>query len=201
MTIYHLIRPPDRDIWWEHIQASPPNLCKFCQELQTVTRLFAAFLFFDSFPLNSLSNKEEFKGKLSNFFVATCLHSITELKFSKISALLLKSVHAPHAPRAPPLLTFGFKTNFRSWRCHQMARKDSKQANSGKCWMMERNYHQIRNEDGHTVTYIITVEGQDIEVTKELYRVYSKADRESGIYWSRIAITVFRHIVILTTTA
>lgn len=58
-----------------------------------------------------------------------------------------------------------------------MARKDSKQANSRKCWMLERNYRQIRNEDGHTVTYIITVEGQDIEVTKELYQIYSKADR------------------------
>lgn len=58
-----------------------------------------------------------------------------------------------------------------------MARKDSKQANFRKSWMSERNYHQIRNKDGHTVTYIITVEGQDIEVTKEIYRVYSKADR------------------------
>ena len=106
MTTYHLIRPPNRYIWWEHIQENPPDLSKFCQKPQTVTRLFAAFLFFDSFPLNPPLFERGFKGRLSTFIARSCFHSIAELKFSKISASLLKFAYAP---RAPPLLTFGFK--------------------------------------------------------------------------------------------
>lgn len=67
MITHHLIRPPDRYIWWEHIQRSPPNLSKFCQELQTVTQLFAALLFFDSIPHNPLSNFRGLWGMLSNY--------------------------------------------------------------------------------------------------------------------------------------
>lgn len=104
--MYHLIRPPSRYIWWEYAQERPPNLIIFCQKLQTVTWLFAAFLFFNSFSLNSLSNKRGFRGKLSNFITDLCLCSIAVLEYSKISASLLKFVSASYAPRAPPLPVF-----------------------------------------------------------------------------------------------
>ena len=58
-----------------------------------------------------------------------------------------------------------------------MAKKDLRQHKTSKNWKLERNYRQIRNKDGQTIAYLITVEGQDITVTKEIYQAYSKADR------------------------
>ena len=43
-------------------------------------------------------------------------------------------------------------------------------------WQRERNYRKIKNSDG-TFTCVITVDGIDVEVTEEVYKVYSQADR------------------------
>ena len=43
-------------------------------------------------------------------------------------------------------------------------------------WQKGRNYRKLKNEDG-TITYIITVDGVDVEVTEEVYKMYSQADR------------------------
>ncbi len=45
-----------------------------------------------------------------------------------------------------------------------------------KYWQKQRNYRKYGNADG-TVTYIITVDGQDVEVSAEVYLAYSQADR------------------------
>lgn len=46
-----------------------------------------------------------------------------------------------------------------------------------KKWQEERNYKKIMKPDG-TVINIITVEGQDVEVTDEIFTVYSQMDRQ-----------------------
>jgi RNA polymerase sigma factor (sigma-70 family) len=43
-------------------------------------------------------------------------------------------------------------------------------------WQKERNYRKFENEDG-SVIHIITVDGEDIEVSAEVYKVYAQADR------------------------
>ena len=43
-------------------------------------------------------------------------------------------------------------------------------------WQKDRNYRKYANEDG-SFTYIITVDGEDVEVNEEIYKVYSQADR------------------------
>jgi len=45
-----------------------------------------------------------------------------------------------------------------------------------KHWQKSRNYRKQKNDDG-SVTYIITVDGQDVEVNEEVYKAYSGADR------------------------
>jgi DNA-directed RNA polymerase specialized sigma24 family protein len=45
-----------------------------------------------------------------------------------------------------------------------------------KHWQKIRNYRQKQHEDG-TVTYSITVDGQNVEVSPEVYKAYSQADR------------------------
>ena len=43
-------------------------------------------------------------------------------------------------------------------------------------WQKDRNYRKYKHDDG-SVTYIITVDGEDVEVNEDVYKAYSKADR------------------------
>jgi len=43
-------------------------------------------------------------------------------------------------------------------------------------WQRYRNYRKNENDEGLT-TYIITVDGVDVEVSEEIYKAYSQADR------------------------
>lgn len=43
-------------------------------------------------------------------------------------------------------------------------------------WQRYRNYRKNENDEGLT-TYIITVDGVDVEVSEEIYNAYSQADR------------------------
>ncbi len=45
-----------------------------------------------------------------------------------------------------------------------------------KYWQKKRNYRTKKNTDG-TLSYIITVDGQDVEVSPEVYKAYSQEDR------------------------
>lgn len=45
-----------------------------------------------------------------------------------------------------------------------------------KYWQKQRNYRKYENADG-TVTCVITVDGQDVDVNAEVYKAYSQADR------------------------
>ncbi len=44
-------------------------------------------------------------------------------------------------------------------------------------WQEARNYRQIRNENGDVTAYIIRVDDVDVEVSAEIYRAYSNAER------------------------
>lgn len=46
-----------------------------------------------------------------------------------------------------------------------------------KKWQENRNYTRIRNEQDEIIARIITVDGVDVEVTEEVFLVYSQADR------------------------
>ena len=43
-------------------------------------------------------------------------------------------------------------------------------------WQKDRNYRKYKNEDD-TFRYVISIEGEDVEVTDEVYEAYSQADR------------------------
>jgi DNA-directed RNA polymerase specialized sigma24 family protein len=45
-----------------------------------------------------------------------------------------------------------------------------------KYWQKARNYRKYEREDG-TFFHIITVDGEDVEVSAEVYQAYSQADR------------------------
>jgi len=45
-----------------------------------------------------------------------------------------------------------------------------------KYWQKARNYRKYEREDG-TFVHIITVDGEDVEVSAEVYQAYSQADR------------------------
>ncbi len=45
-----------------------------------------------------------------------------------------------------------------------------------KYWQKKRNYRAWKNADG-TFTFVITVDGQAVEVSPEVYKAYSQADR------------------------
>jgi len=45
-----------------------------------------------------------------------------------------------------------------------------------KYWQKARNYRKYEREDGMFV-YLITVDGEDVEVSAEVYQAYSQADR------------------------
>lgn len=46
-----------------------------------------------------------------------------------------------------------------------------------KKWQESRNYRQVKNDAGEIISYIITVDGIDVEVPEAVYRAYSQADR------------------------
>ena len=46
-----------------------------------------------------------------------------------------------------------------------------------KKWQERRNYRQVKNDAGEIISYIITVDGVDVEVPEGVYRAYSQADR------------------------
>ena len=43
-------------------------------------------------------------------------------------------------------------------------------------WKKDRNYRKSQNRDG-SFTYVITVDGETVEVSEEVYMAYSQADR------------------------
>ena len=53
-------------------------------------------------------------------------------------------------------------------------------------WQRVRNYRKIGNSDG-SVTYIITVDGNDVEVSEEVFAAYSQADRRERYQTEREA--------------
>ncbi len=46
-----------------------------------------------------------------------------------------------------------------------------------KNWKETRNYRRIKDNDGNIVANIITIDGEDVEVTEEVFLAYSQADR------------------------
>ena len=46
-----------------------------------------------------------------------------------------------------------------------------------KNWQKDRNYKKQENADG-SYTYIITVDGEDVEVSKEIYKAHSSSERK-----------------------
>ena len=44
-------------------------------------------------------------------------------------------------------------------------------------WQESRNYRRIKNETGEVVANVITIDGQDIEVSADIFDAYSQADR------------------------
>ena len=48
-----------------------------------------------------------------------------------------------------------------------------------KNWQKNRNYKRVKDKDGNVVTNIITVFGQDIKVSDEIFDTYSQMDRRA----------------------
>lgn len=46
-----------------------------------------------------------------------------------------------------------------------------------KKWQENRNYRRIKDEHGHVLANIITVDGRDVAVTEDVFLAYSQADR------------------------
>ncbi|MDR1669122.1 MAG: RNA polymerase subunit sigma-70 [Oscillospiraceae bacterium] len=53
-------------------------------------------------------------------------------------------------------------------------------------WQRVRNYRKIGNSDG-SITYIIIVNGKDVEVSEEVFTAYSQADRRERYQTEREA--------------
>lgn len=49
-----------------------------------------------------------------------------------------------------------------------------------KKWQKNRNYKRIKDKDGNVVANIITVFGQDVEVSDEIFDTYSQMDRRAA---------------------
>lgn len=47
-----------------------------------------------------------------------------------------------------------------------------------KKWQKDRNYKRVKDKDGNVVANIITVFGQDVEVSEEVFAAYSQMDRQ-----------------------
>ena len=48
-----------------------------------------------------------------------------------------------------------------------------------KNWQKNRNYKRIKDKDGNVVANIITVFGQDVEVSDEIFATYAQVDRRA----------------------
>ena len=48
-----------------------------------------------------------------------------------------------------------------------------------KNWQKNRNYKRVKDKDGNVVANIITVFGQDVEVSDEIFDTYSQMDRRA----------------------
>ena len=48
-----------------------------------------------------------------------------------------------------------------------------------KKWQKDRNYKRVKDKDGNVVANIITVLGQDVEVSDEIFDTYSQMDRRA----------------------
>lgn len=48
-----------------------------------------------------------------------------------------------------------------------------------KNWQKNRNYKRVKDKDGNIVANIITVFGQDVEVSDEIFDTYSQMDRRA----------------------
>ena len=48
-----------------------------------------------------------------------------------------------------------------------------------KKWQKDRNYKRVKDKDGNVVANIITVFGQDVEVSDEIFDTYSQMDRRA----------------------
>ncbi len=46
-----------------------------------------------------------------------------------------------------------------------------------KNWKETRNYRRIKDNDGNIVANIITINGEDVEVTEEVFLAYSQSER------------------------
>ena len=46
-----------------------------------------------------------------------------------------------------------------------------------KKWQESRNYRRIKDKNGNIIANIITIDGEDIEVTEEVFLAYSQSDR------------------------
>ena len=51
-------------------------------------------------------------------------------------------------------------------------------------WKTVRNYRRVRDENGGVTAYIITVDGQDVEVSEEVFVYYARMERhEVYVEW------------------
>ena len=48
-----------------------------------------------------------------------------------------------------------------------------------KKWQKDRNYKRVKDKDGNVIANIITVFGQDVEVSDEIFDIYSQMDRRA----------------------
>lgn len=48
-----------------------------------------------------------------------------------------------------------------------------------KNWQKNRNYKRVKDKDGNVVANIITVFGQDVEVSDEIFAAYAQVDRRA----------------------
>lgn len=46
-----------------------------------------------------------------------------------------------------------------------------------KKWQEKRNYKRLKDEQGNVIANIITVDGQDVKVSDEVFKTYTRADR------------------------
>ena len=51
-----------------------------------------------------------------------------------------------------------------------------------KKWQKNRNYKRVKDKDGNVVANIITVFGQDVEVSDEIFDTYSQMQPACKIY-------------------
>ncbi|WP_418680423.1 hypothetical protein [Agathobaculum sp.] len=47
-----------------------------------------------------------------------------------------------------------------------------------KKWQKDRNYKRVKDKDGNVVANIISVYGQDVKVSDEVFTAYSQMDRQ-----------------------